>query len=349
MLINSVRLFCGYLPVCMFRKTLASHVDQFRDDWDSLVAMQESHEQCLNEEINDLKRTWTKDFGKWNERIHVMARKQRETIKQIERKHSEVSGVMEAANKRLTKSVLAYEQQNTEGEVTAYWNRVADLPLDSALGKLSARRSHLRSAMPDDWKRIGLVHDDMLRKQWPEVASVEQASSKWVEWGCGGGANVARLRKIACVWGVDLCNLTLEVCSVDSGDCTAHTDGKFVPMLADFSNPEAICDSIHGFDGFLSTATFQHFPSKAYTERIVSMIRKMLRPCGYVMIQIRRISPQGMMRDPSLPYADRAMVATSYGVEEFRDLLHSHQITVERTEDREDMGRQYTYFFGRVR
>jgi SAM-dependent methyltransferase len=207
--------------------------------------------------------------------------------------------------------------------------------------------------MPEDWERIRQVHGEMLREQWPEVA--ESPAGKWIDWGCGGGATAAALSWIAEeVVGVDVSMASLTQC----GETRGHRLGcRFLPVWIAAELPVDAVDPVLALRpaverreaaGFFSTSTFQHFPSKQYTERVVAMIPHLLRPGGYVLIQIRRNTPLDMTRDPSLPYAARAMVTTSYGVAEFRDLLQNNRISVERTEDREDMGRQYTYFFGRV-
>lgn len=224
----------------------------------------------------------------------------------------------------------------THADVTAYWNRPS---------REGRRRSHWREAMPDEWEQIGRSHGEMLREQWPEVAKMLEPDAKWVEWGCGGGANVAMLSEIASeVYGVDVCDASLDECD---RIMDARSYRGFFGVLIAPDNPESVTDCMRCLDGFLSTSTFQHFPSKQYTERIVRLIPQLVRPGGYVFVQIRRDSPKNVTPDAALPYEQRAMYATVYDVDEFGDLLATHGVDVEKIEDI-DRG-QYSYFFGRVK
>jgi hypothetical protein len=183
----------------------------------------------------------------------------------------------------------------------------------------------------------------MLRKQWPEVAETPEVL--WLEWGSGGGANAVMLAKIASgVYCVDISGFSLEVCI---REMELFGQRGFFWVLIDVDNPEEVLGRVPKLDGFLSTSTFQHFPSKEYTERIVRLIPQLVRPGGYVFVQIRRDSPKNVTPDAALPYAQRAMYATTYGVDEFGDLLATHGVDVEKVENI-DRG-QYSYFFGRVK
>lgn len=221
----------------------------------------------------------------------------------------------------------------THADVTAYWNRTC---------RDGRSRSHWREAMPEDWQRIWVTHGDMLREQWPEV--VDLPGAIWVEWGSGGGANAVMLAEIASrVYCVDISGPSLGVCM---REMEMFGQGGFVWVLADVDNPEEVLGRVPRLDGFLSTSTFQHFPSKEYTERIVWLIPRLVRPGGYVFVQIRRDGPENHRPDVELPYEQRAMYATVYDVDEFGDLLAAHGVDVEKVENI-DRG-QYSYFFGRV-
>lgn len=227
------------------------------------------------------------------------------------------------------------DQTKEQTDVTAYWNRTCER------GRYF---SHWRSARPADWwEQIGLTHGAMLREQWPEVA--DDTGEVWIEWGPGGGANAVMLAEfVGRLYGVDISRANLEACR---RELVARCFHGFESVLIDVDEPERVAGLLLPADGFLSTATFQHFPSKQYTERVVGLIPQVVRPGGYVFIQIRRDSPRDYAEYAGLPYQQRALYATVYGVEEFGGLLASAGIEVEKVKESEGSD-QYVYFWGRV-
>lgn len=220
------------------------------------------------------------------------------------------------------------------GAVAAYWNRT------SPQGRYF---SHWRESRPADWARIRHTHGAMLHGQWPEVSG--QRGAAWIEWGSGGGANAVMLAEfVRWLYCVDISSVSLDVCG---RELEARRFHGFEPVLIDVDEPERAAGLLLPADGFLSTSTFQHFPSKEYTERIVRLIPQLVRPGGYVFVQIRRDKPKDYAMYAGLPYERRALYATVYGVDEFGELLASAGIDVEKVEDIGCF--QYTYFWGRVK
>ena len=218
-------------------------------------------------------------------------------------------------------------------EVASYWSRTCSD---------GRRYSHWREARPTAWVRIGREHRAMLVEQWPEL--IEGPKTSWVEWGVGGGANVAMLAEFAeRVYGVDVSQSNLTECSRELRAADYH---GFSPVMIDAGWPEGIRHKVPLVDGFLSTSTFQHFPSKRYTKRVVRLIRGMVRSGGYVFVQIRRDTPNDYADLAGLPYSERAMHATVYDTMAFGDLLTSVGISVEKVVD--SPKGQYTYYWGRV-
>lgn len=223
--------------------------------------------------------------------------------------------------------------------ITAFWSRTCDTGL--CLAHWPGHQPAFDEISRDIGRRF--------RAQWPAMA--EHCGAAWLDWGCGGGAGMRALRGLgAKVYGADI--------AWADEDGTAYRPGErltptwFTPLLIDVDNPNQVVRGIGTqVDGFLSTACFQHFRSKAYTERIVRLIPRLVKPGGRVMIQIRRDTPNSYdeySEHSVRSYAERAIYATVWAVDEFSDVLDRHGIEVERIEALDDAN-QYTYYFGHVR
>lgn len=240
----------------------------------------------------------------------------------------------------------------TTNSITEYWSRTCNA---------GRRLSHWRSDQPE-FDAISRDIGRRLRLQWPDLT--KQRDTAWLDWGCGGGAGLLALSEFASVvMGVDVSADDLKICGDEMARLNLpYWNGVgpavvwFQPIITDGDNPQSAIDqglwvNDKPLDGFLSTACFQHFPSKAYTERIVRLIPRLVKPGGHVMIQIRRNTPVDYAEyseRSGRPYAERAIYATVWAVDEFSSLLDRHGIQVESIQSLDDLN-QYTYFFGHVR
>ena len=141
-----------------------------------------------------------------------------------------------------------------------------------------------------------------------------------LEWGPGGGANLhAMADRVGPIYGVDISAKNLE----ETARVLAERPGSsFVPVLLD-GEPGAVIDAIdRPVDLFLSTAVFQHFPSREYGAEVLRVVRRVMSPGGLGYVQIRFDDGKERYRPKSLAeYRERHITATSYSLSDFWALL----------------------------
>lgn len=86
-------------------------------------------------------------------------------------------------------------------------------------------------------------------------------------------------------YGVDISKANLDECT---RQCERSALRPFRPILIDPEDPESVPQVVDGpLDAFLSTAVYQHFPSKSYGHRVTRIAGELLRPGGVALIQTR--------------------------------------------------------------
>lgn len=124
------------------------------------------------------------------------------------------------------------------------------------------------------WHNIGRHHQGMhanlniLAKRTTPVRSM-------LEWGSGGGANAVTFsQEIPLFYGVDISSANLEECGRQLSN---NNYVGFHPILIEIDKPESCLKVVKSpVDFFLSTAVFQHFPSKSYGERVTRIAFQLL-------------------------------------------------------------------------
>lgn len=188
-------------------------------------------------------------------------------------------------------------------------------------------QSHYRGVgrWKDDaaWQRIGNTTLQRVRRVWRllDRPPHDLANLNVLEWGPGGGANAFGLRSIAShYYGIDISrkNLSEATRMLQEEGCNNY----FVPILLTESMDDAI-SKLAEIDLFVSTAVFQHFPTKAYGSQVLDAIRKVCKVGAIGLIQIRfdndnpRYKPIVSLGE----YEKRHLTANSYRLEEFWELL----------------------------
>ena len=85
---------------------------------------------------------------------------------------------------------------------------------------------------------------------------------------------------------------------------------------------KSIESEICEIDIFISTAVFQHFPSKAYGVDVLSIVSKKMKKGGIGIVQIRYDDGTVKFRPKELAeYQKRYIYATSYKLVEFWEIL----------------------------
>lgn len=173
------------------------------------------------------------------------------------------------------------------------------------------------------WTGIGL--ESLRLMQGLQHATQQEGATyftpqTFLEWGPGGGSNVyAFLPIVKRAYGIDISQQNLN----ETARVTEEVDGgTFIPLLL-ADEPETIVGRVqHPIDIFVSTAVFQHFPSREYGGRVLKTVRSMASPRMLGLVQIRFDNGNEKYRPKNLEsYETMHLTATSYGIDEFWRLL----------------------------
>ncbi len=188
------------------------------------------------------------------------------------------------------------------------------------------------------WRGVGRWKDDQLWKDWGQTSvhkfnaigdyvglGARMWSQRWniLEWGPGGGAHLHALHGHAhTYYGVDISARNLG----EAGRMIAEEGFHgFRPILVE-EDPLVVPSAVEApIDLFLSSAVFQHFPSKRYGVEVLKVLAKVCRPGALGYIQIRfdnnnaNYAPIRSLDD----YRERHITATSYALDEFWDLCQN--------------------------
>lgn len=154
------------------------------------------------------------------------------------------------------------------------------------------------------------------------------APKTFLEWGPGGGANLFALSRLASRYhGIDISEKNLAECQRIADD---RNFTGFSPILLEAS-PATVIDAIERpVNVFLSTAVFQHFPSKDYGEEVLRAIAEVSRSGAIGFIQIR--FDNGDERYSGIQdiseYEERHIRANSYSIDEFWELCSKCEFQV---------------------
>ena len=116
-------------------------------------------------------------------------------------------------------------------------------------------------------------------------------------------------------YGVDISQPNLH----ESARQLANTSfNGFKPILIAPGDPSACISKINcQLDFFLSTAVFQHFPSKNYGFKVLEIAHKLLKPGAVALVQIRYDNLKYRYRPKWRDYKYNAITFTSYKLDEF--------------------------------
>lgn len=175
----------------------------------------------------------------------------------------------------------------------------------------------------EKWAELGqamVQHVDDLhhaaRRDWSSAAR-----PVLLEWGPGGGANLHALAgRVGLMYGVDISTKNLE----ETGRVLAEVPGStFVPVLLDGDPGTVVASVDRPVDLFVSTAVFQHFPSREYGAEVLRAVREVMAPGGLGYVQIRYDDGTQRYRSKNVAeYRERHITATSYSLSGFWALLH---------------------------
>jgi hypothetical protein len=202
----------------------------------------------------------------------------------------------------------------------------------------------------DRWLEHGTFHYDLIMKymrSFAGPASVETFHRQTaLEWGCGGGANVRLLcENFRQVYGVEVSEASLDECQRQMG---AFGFGNFRPVFFPSEKPESVLDMVgpETIDVILSTAVFQHFPSKEYTQRVLAIMESLLKKEAYALIQVRYFDGSEKLRQKDSDYSKNVVYMTSFTPGEFSEQVRNAGLTVLVSErDIDNVNDCHEYFF----
>jgi hypothetical protein len=183
-----------------------------------------------------------------------------------------------------------------------------------------------RWSSSETWAQIGIKHYQMFKKL-VTMGSGRNSLQRMVEWGPGGGANVTEFLKnsFKTCYGVDISRSNLNECC---RQVEARRLNGFVPVCISIESPQAALQLIQEpVDFFLSTAVFQHFPSKDYGRAIIDIASRTLAMHGLALIQIRYDNGRSAYRPKRRNYHDHVITFTSYAIDEFWHIAADHYLS----------------------
>ncbi len=211
-------------------------------------------------------------------------------------------------------------ENKVHAAIKSVWNDTAD---EIYRQDQSHYRGVGRWADDSAWQDIGRSSLQKIKFLWRligrPVASLSNLTA--LEWGPGGGANAFGLRDICSkYYGVDISDKNLAEASRVMSE-----EGRpdyFQPVLLEDA-PESIVPKVDSVNLFLSTAVFQHFPSKEYGIEALKAIRAVCAPHAAGFIQIRFDNGNQKYRGIGSidEYEQSHITANSYPLDVFWDAL----------------------------
>lgn len=223
-------------------------------------------------------------------------------------------------------------------DASNFWNGVSD---DNKVKEFSHYQGLGRWSNYDAWSNIGLQHLEMLNDLIRYV-KYDKPIKNILEWGPGGGANAIHLcNKTENFYGVDISEKNLN-------ECKRQLDIKryrnFHPIHIDINNPEIVMEEVGlTIDFFISTAVYQHFPSKEYGIKITKLAYDLLRSSSLAILQIRYDDNTNKFKSKKNNYVKNAIYFTSYKIDEFWNITQSIGFTPLYVKLNPEVN--YAYFF----
>lgn len=190
-------------------------------------------------------------------------------------------------------------------------------------------QSHIRGVgrWADDarWIEIGTTTLQVLNRYLNAInrGKFWEKTRVILEWGPGGGSNIYALGKYSRLYyGVDISDKNLmeaKKVSIES-KCSG-----FCPIFLTDSIEDAMKKVENDVDVFISTAVFQHFPSKAYGVNVLNVVFAKMAPGAVGFVQIRFENGNEKFRpiEELSEYKRRHIFANNYRIDEFASVLEA--------------------------
>jgi len=213
--------------------------------------------------------------------------------------------------------------ERIEADAQAYWS---ESDTEGTVRDMSHWRGEGRWD-EEAWADLGRRHVFLFEQLCARAGVRPSTIRTMVEWGSGGGANaVAFCGRLERFYGVDISAANLQ-------ECRRQVDKErgegFRTVWIPVGQPEHCLQTIETpVDFFLSTAVYQHFPSKPYGERVTRLAARLLRPGGLALIQIRYDDGSERLRPKDRDYRRNVTFFNSYRPDEFAEIALAAGFTV---------------------
>lgn len=227
----------------------------------------------------------------------------------------------------------------------AVWDRLKD---EDRRAELSHWRGAGKWQDDEKWLNVGVRSRRRLerlagmlgRELWSKPRTM-------LEWGPGGGANLFAFRDVVSTYyGVDISQRNLDEARRMIG---LEGYGGFRPVLIAETPDEALAAVKEPIDIVLSTAVFQHFPSRAYGAQVLDVLSRLCAPDAIGLIQIRYADAEHAEGEAALAdYERRFITATAYGVDSFRAECVRAGFAVQAVDHVNPSSRYATFYLSKV-
>ena len=154
--------------------------------------------------------------------------------------------------------------EHAEARVNAHWPDAGSFDADGRFREIGQRNLRFFEMLGGPVRDLGTV----------------------LEWGCGGGANVAAFGPESDEYiGVDVSAATL---SRAAATAVEHGVERFTPLRIPVDRPESVLtDRSDPVDVFVCTYVFELLPSRDYGRRVLTLAARLLRPGGRAFMQFK--------------------------------------------------------------
>lgn len=200
-------------------------------------------------------------------------------------------------------------------DVVAVWDEHPD---EDYRRDMSHWRSHGRWA-EETWAAIGAGTMEFIERA-VTLTGRDLPTGALLEWGPGGGANLsAGAGHFRRLYGVDISSKNLDECARVLAEHDPAPDFRAV-LIGD--DPTAATTAINEpIEVFVSTAVFQHFPSREYGFEVLRVVADLLAPGGLGYVQIRYDNGKAKYQQKHEDYFTRHTNFTSYPLDMFWDMI----------------------------
>ena len=216
-----------------------------------------------------------------------------------------------------TEQVVTPSAPPGRDDVVAVWDGHPD---EEYRRDMSHWRGHGRWA-EETWASIGAATANSLRRA-ARTLSREVPTGPLLEWGPGGGSNLVGCAALSArLYGADISMKNLTECARVLAELDPSPE--FRPILVG-DDPASVATAIdEPIHLFVSTAVFQHFPTREYGGEVLRAVADVLAPGALGCVQIRYDDGTPKYLPKQDDYFAKHVTFTSYQLDEFWDLLKS--------------------------